>query len=347
LNFSKYTNADERRTFHDRLLERLENEPGIVSVALAGTFPLSDGGGPSNGRFRIEGRPPVSDLAMPRADFQRVSPQYFRTIGVPLVRGRAFERTDRPEAPRVAVVNQSFVRRYWPGEDPIGRRIQIPNGPPGAKTPWTTIVGIVGDVRHYGLANPPTEQIFVPMAQYPGLSTNCLIRTSSAPLQMERQVRAAVHAIGPEQPVDRFRTLQQVREGALDSPRLTAVLLALFAALAVAITATGITGVISFSVGQRTQEFGIRMALGAAPRAVLGMVLRQGMALVALGLCLGVGAALVLTRLMSRLLYGVAPTDPVTYVAVALLLFSAAAAACFVPARRATAVDPMVALRGA
>jgi predicted permease len=345
LNFSKYTNADERRTFHDRLLERLANEPGVVTVALAGTFPLNDAGGPSNGRFRIEGRPPVSDLAMPRADLQRVSPDYFRTIGVPLLQGRAFERTDRPEAPRVAVVNRSFARRYWPGEDPIGRRIQIPNGPPGTETPWTTIVGVVRDVRQYGLANPPTEQIFLPMAQYPGLGTNCLIRTSMAPLQMERQVRAAVHAVGPEQPVDRFRTLEQVREGTLDSPRLTALLLALFAALAVAITATGIAGVISFSVGQRIQEFGIRMALGAAPRAVLGMVLMQGLTLVGVGLGLGLTAALLLTRLMTGLLYDIAPTDPLTYLAVALLLFAAAALACFVPARRATAVDPMVALR--
>jgi putative ABC transport system permease protein len=352
LNFSKYTNADERRTFHDRLLERLAGEPGVVTAALAGTFPLNDAGGPSNGRFRIEGRPPVSDLAMPRADFQRISPDYFRTIGVPLVRGRAFERTDRPETPLVAVVNQSFARRFWLGEDPIGRRIQIPTGqaatgPPRTEVPWTTIVGVVGDVRQYGLSNPPTEQIYLPFAQYPGLGTNCLVRTSVAPLQMERQVRAAVYAIGPEQPVDRFRTLEQVREGRLDSPRLTALLLALFAALAVAITATGIAGVISFSVGQRVQEFGIRMALGAAPRTVLGMVLRQGLTLVGVGLGLGLTAALLVTRLMAGLLYDIAPTDPLTYLAVALLLFAAAALACFVPARRATAVDPMVALRSA
>ena len=348
LNFSKYTNADERRTFHDRLLERLATEPGVVSAALAGTFPLNEAGGPSNGRFRIEGRPPVSDVALPRADFQRISPDYFRTIGVPLQRGRGFERTDRPETPRVAVVNQSFAKRFWPGEDPVGKRIQIPNGPPGAaEEPWTTIVGVSGDVRQYGLANPPTEQIYLPFAQYPGLSTTCLIRTSADPLLIARQVREAVHAIGPEQPVDRFRTLEEVREGTLDSPRLTALLLGLFALLAVVITATGIAGVISFSVGQRTQEFGIRMALGAAPRAVLGMVLRQGMALVAAGLGLGLAASLLLTRLMSRLLYETAPTDPTTFLAVALLLFGAAALACFIPARRATAVDPMVALRSA
>ena len=348
LNFSKYTNADERRSFHDRLLERLAVEPGVVSAALAGSFPLGDGGGPNTGRFRIEGRPPVTDQAMPRADFQRVSPAYFRTIGVPILRGRDILPTDRPGTPYVAVVNQSFARRFWPGEDPIGRRIEIPQGGPAGREPRrVAIVGVVSDVRHYGLTNPPTEQLFLAMAQFPGLGTNCLIRTSVAPLQMERRVRAAVHAVGPEQPVDRFRTLEQVREGTLDSPRLTALLLALFAGLAVVITATGIAGVISFSVGQRIQEFGIRMALGAAPRAVLGMVLKQGLTLVAAGLGLGLAAALLLARLMASLLYDVAPTDPLTYAAVALLLFSSAALACFVPARRATTVDPMVALRSA
>ncbi|MEP6993652.1 MAG: ABC transporter permease [Acidobacteriota bacterium] len=349
LNFSKYTSSDERRAFQDRLLERLATEPGVLTVALAGNFPLNDRGGPNSGRFRLEGRPPVSDLAMPRADFQRVSPEYFKTIGVPLMRGRALERTDRPETPRVALVNQSFARRYYPGEDPIGRRLQIPNSAPGAQgeVPWITIVGVVGDVRQYSLSSPPAEQIYLAMAQYPGLSMNCLIRTAADPMQMAAQVRNAVHAIGSEQPVDHFRTLEQVREGTLDSPRLTALLLVLFAALAVAITATGIAGVISFSVGQRIQEFGIRMALGAAPRAVLGMVLRQALALVLAGLGLGLAAALLLTRLISGLLYEIAPTDPATYLAVALLLFSAALVAAFVPARRATAVDPMVALRSA
>lgn len=347
LNFSRYTNADERRVFHDRLLERLTDAPGVLSVALAGNFPLNDGGGPNNGRFRVEGAAPVSDLAMPRADFQRISPDYFRTIGVSLLQGRSFARTDRPETPLVAIVNRAFALRYLPGKDPIGQKVQIPNGPPGGEAPWTTIVGLIPDVRQYGLSNPPTEQIYLPLAQYPALATNCLLRTNADPLHMSGVVSAAVHAIGPEQPVDHFRTLEQMRENTLDSPRLTALLLALFAVLAVAITTTGIAGVISFSVGQRIQEFGIRMALGAAPRAVLRMVLRQALVLVVAGLALGLAAALVLARLMSGLLYDIAPTDPATYLAVALLLFVAAAIASFVPARRATAVDPMVALRSA
>ncbi len=347
LNFSRYTSPSDYRTFEDRLLEKLSVLPGVQSAALSGTFPLNEGGVQTS-RFRIEGRAVSSPEALPRADFEQVSPDYFRTIAVPMVRGRAFLGTDRPETPRVAIINQSGARRFFPGEDPIGKRIQIANNTPGpANDVWIEIVGVVGDIRQYALSKPPVEQIYVALAQYPALSATCLIRTTSAPAQTTRQLREAVHAIGPEQPVDRFRTLEEVVAGSLESPRLTALLLALFAGLAVLITAAGIVGVISFSVGQRTQEFGVRMALGAEPRAVLAMVLRQGMTLVAMGLALGLAGALVLTRLLAGLLFEITPTDPATYLAVALVLGGAAAAACFVPARRATAVDPMVALRDA
>ena len=343
LNFTRYREEEEQRVFHERLLERLSGEPGVLSVALAGSFPLNERG-PSNGRFRIEGRPTGGVETLPRADFQRVSPAYFQTIGVPILRGRAMTSADRPNTPPVAVINQSMAQHFWKGEDPIGRRIGV-EGNTRAEIVWLTIVGVSGDVRQYGLANAPTDQVYLGMLQYPGLSTTCLLRTAAEPERMERVVRAAVHAIGPEQPVDRFRTLAEVRSGALETPRLTAVLLLLFAALAVAITATGIAGVIGFTVGQRRREFGIRMALGALPRSVQAMVLGQGMRLVGVGLMLGLGGAFGLTRLWANLLYEVAPTDPPTYVAVALLLGGIAAVACFVPARRATTADPMAALR--
>jgi ABC-type antimicrobial peptide transport system permease subunit len=207
------------------------------------------------------------------------------------------------------------------------------------------IVGVVGDVRQYAIADAPMDQVFMSIRQFPGLGT-CLIRTTGDPKRLERSLRATVHAIGPEQPIDRIRTLDEVRAGALDTPRLTATLLLLFASLALTITATGIAGVIGFTVGQRRQEFGIRMALGALPGTVRAMVLRQGMRQVAIGLALGLAAALVLTRLWSSLLYEVSPTDPPTFLVVALMLLGVAALACFVPAQRATAVDPMVALRG-
>jgi predicted permease len=301
--------------------------------------------GPSSGRFQIEGKPPATPESWPRADFQRVSPDFFRTIGIPILQGRSLSEADREGAPYAAVVNAMMARRFFPGEDPIGKRIGVDGREPG-EILWLTIAGVVGDVRQYGLANPPVEQVYVPLSQFPGLGTTCLVRTAAEPARMERLVRADVHAVGAEQPVDHFRTLEQVHASSLDSPRLTTLLLSLFALLALVITATGIAGVIAFSVGQRRQEFGIRMALGALPSSVRKMVLSQGMRPVAIGLLLGVGGAFALSRLWASLLFEVAPSDPPTYVAVALLLAGVAAAACFVPARRATAVDPMVALRG-
>jgi putative ABC transport system permease protein len=190
------------------------------------------------------------------------------------------------------------------------------------------------------------DQVFLSIRQFPGLGT-CLIRTDGDPKQLERSLRAAVRTIGPEQPIDRIRTLDEVRSGVLDTPRLTATLLLLFASLALVVTATGIAGVIAFSVGQRRQEFGIRMALGARPGSVLRMVLRQGMRQVIIGLAIGIAVALAISRLWASLLYEVSPTDPPTFLAVALILGAVAAIACLVPARRATTVDPMIALRSA
>ena len=215
-----------------------------------------------------------------------------------------------------------------------------------AKSLWVTIVGVSGDVRQYGLANPPVEQVYFSLLQFPGLSTTCLLRTAVDPSRMERLVRADVHAIGPEQPVDHFRTLAEVHAGALAAPRLTAILLAAFAGLALTITATGIAGVIAFSVGQRRREFGIRMALGALPSSVQRMVLGQGMRPVLAGLAFGLAGAIALTRIWASLLFEVSPTDPPTYFVVAFVLGAVAVVSCFVPARRATTVDPMVALRG-
>ncbi|HKD17198.1 MAG TPA: ABC transporter permease [Thermoanaerobaculia bacterium] len=342
LNFTRYSNREQRLAFQDQLLERLSGEPGVRSLALAGNFPLNEGG-PSNGQYEVEGRPAASPDQKPRADFQRVSADYFATIGVPVLRGRALANSDRYEAPIVAVVNDHMARHVWPGEDPLGKRIRVETD--RDKFTWIPIVGVVGDVRQYSIADAPLDQVFLSIRQFPGLGS-LLIRTDGDPRRLERSVRAAVHAIGPEQPVDRIRTLDEVRAGALDTPRLTATLLLLFASLALAITATGIAGVIGFSVGQRRQEFGIRMALGALPGTVRAMVLRQGMRQVAIGLALGLAAALVLTRLWSSLLYEVSPTDPPTFLVVAVMLLGVAAIACLIPARRATAVDPMVALRG-
>jgi predicted permease len=342
LNFTRYSKNQERLAFQDELLARMEHEPGVQSIALAGTFPLNEGG-PARGDYQVEGR--RADAGQkPRADFQRVSADYFTTIGIPVLRGRALANTDRLEAPIVAVINDQMARHVWPGEDPVGKRIEIETDP-GKMSP-VEIVGVVGNVRQYSIADAPMDQVFLSIRQFPGLGT-CLIRTDGDPKRLERALRTAVHTIGPEQPIDRIRTLEDVRSGVLDTPRLTATLLLLFASLALVVTATGIAGVIAFSVGQRRQEFGIRMALGARPGSVLAMVLRQGMRQVIIGLAIGIAVALAVSRLWASLLYEVSPTDPPTFLAVSLILGAVAAIACLVPARRATTVDPMIALRSA
>jgi putative ABC transport system permease protein len=346
LNFSKYS-GNTIPDFWERLEERLRAVPGVSTVAGAGTFPLNDQG-PFSLSFQIEGREIPEGTARPQVDARLATQDYFETIGQQIIGGRTFASTDRtrfgPDGVPlsdnlVAIVNQSMVRHYWPDANPIGRRISINNG-----RVWMTIVGIVADTRQQ-LSQPARDEIYLPMQQTTQLSTNWLVRTTIEPAVMERQLKAAVHAIDPEQSVDHFRTLAEVRSASLEPPRLTATLLGLFGLLALVITAAGIAGIIAFSVNQRTQEFGIRMALGAQPSSVLGMVLRQGLQLVLIGLAMGLAGALVLTRLLTTLLFGVEPTDTFTYVAVSMVLLSVAAVAGVVPARRAASVDPMVALR--
>jgi predicted permease len=339
LNFSKYMDRDKRRDFQQRLLGRLQGQPGVVSAAISGTFPLNDGG-PQSGNFLIEGWPPARPENQPQADFQQVSPAYFETVRIPVQQGRGFTPADRTGATPIALINRTMARHLWKAGSPIGKRLSIDDG----KT-WIEIVGIVGDVRQYGLDRRPTDQVYLAQAQYPPLSSTLLVRSTSNPMQLSRLVRDAVHGLDADQAVDRFRTLEQVRSNALASPRLTSLLLGLFAALALAITSAGIAGVVAFSVGERTQEFGIRLALGAEPRSVIGMVLRQAMTLVAIGLALGFAGAHLLAGAMSRLLFEVNATDPPTFLAMSAMLAAVAAGASLLPARRITAVDPMLALR--
>ncbi|MBA3554769.1 MAG: FtsX-like permease family protein [Gemmatimonadales bacterium] len=239
-------------------------------------------------------------------------------------------------------VAQPHRRAHWGAENPVGRRISADSG----KT-WVTVVGVVGDVRHYGLDTEPADEMYMPFAQVPIREGSLLVRTTGDPHLAARLVEDEVHAIDPDQPVANVETLDELRGEALASPRLTASLLGMFALLALLITGAGLAGVVAFSVSQRTQEIGVRMALGAERSEVLAMVLREGMRLVLAGLLIGIAAALVVTRLMAGLLYGVGATDPVRFIGVAVMLLAVAAVACLVPARRATTVDPMVALRTA
>lgn len=290
--------------------------------------------------FEIEGRTRDAGAALPQGDFRSVTPDYFRALGIPLVTGRTFTASDGPQAPEVALVNQSMARRYWGTASPLGARISVDSG-----RTWVAIVGVVGDVRQYGLDTEPSDELYAPFAQAPIRESSLVIRTTGEPLAIGRLVEDEVHALDAAQPVADVATLEEIRSQSLASPRVTAALLGLFALLALLITGAGLAGLVAFSVSQRTQEIGVRMALGAERREVLGMVLREGMQLVAAGLVLGLAGAAAVTRLMTGLLFGIPAVDPLTFAAVALVLVGVAAAACLAPARRATRVDPMVALR--
>ena len=337
LDWSKYNSTQERMDFYSPVLQRVSELPGVLNVTVARTFPLNESG-IFNAGFDIEGKPVEEDELRPVADIRLVGTQFFETVGISLLRGRTFTDMDHNEAPDVVIINRSLAEHLWPSEDPLGRRITFDG------ETWVTIVGIVGDVRQR-LEEDPRDEVYLHYAQLPTRQTNLLVRSAANPLALARDVTAAVHEVDPDQPVANIRTVEQVRSEYLASPRLTAVLLGLFAGLALVITVTGIAGVIAFSVSQRTHEIGIRMALGAQQGSVLGMVLRQGMLLVVIGLALGTVGALGVTRLMSGLLFQTEPTDPITFVAVALVLAAVAAVATFLPARKATTVDPVLALR--
>ncbi len=339
LNFSKYTTPALRAQFLADLGDRLKALPGVRSAGGAGTFPLNDGGGFLAG-VRVEGQPEVEAARLPRAEVQSASPGYFQTVGIPLLRGRLLDERDIAEREIVAVISDSMARQFFPNADAVGARISTDNG-----RSWTRIVGVVGDVRST-LAAQPSQTLYRPLAQAPLLTVMFLARTSGDPAALVQQMRGAVHGIDPQQPVDQFRTLDEVRSASLSAPRLTATLIGVFAGIALLITAAGLAGVIAFSVNQRSQEFGVRMALGASRASVLQLVLGQGLRLVLLGLGLGVVAAIALANTVRTLLFDTQPTDIPTFVGVAVVLAIVALVACLLPARRASAVDPLVVLRG-
>jgi putative ABC transport system permease protein len=340
LNFTRYGNgaAPKVRAFHDHLLERVKANPGVISASIARTFPLNESA-PFTSGFQIEGRQNIPGQPKPTFDFRAVSPGYFEMLGVPLERGRFLSESDGPKSEAV-VINQTMARHYWGQDDPLGHRLSVDDG-----KNWGTIVGVVGDVRQYGLDKPPADELYVSEDQNPTNMASLLVRTRQNPAALIRTLVSDVYAIDPEQPVARIRTFEELRQRSLASPRLTSFLLGLFALLALVITAAGIGGVMGLSVSQRTREIGIRMALGASPNSVLWMVLRQGMTLIVVGLGLGIAMALSGTRLMQGLLFGIEPSDPWTLSGVSLLLLMVAAMACYGPARRATSVDPLTALR--
>jgi putative ABC transport system permease protein len=287
-----------------------------------------------------------------------ISPGYFQTMAIPLETGRFFDERDNSNSPTVAIVNETLARRFFPDEDPLGKVVltgvpeeMVPPGllPPGFRFPRLKIVGVVGDVRHKGLTEPVRPEVYVPHAQAGAFETanvmSLAVRTARDPLSLTAAVRGQVAQIDQEQPVANITTMEKVLADSLARPRFSTLLLGIFAGVALILAAVGIYGVMAYTVAQRTHEIGIRVALGAQAGDVLRLVIRQGLMLTFVGVASGLGAALIMTRVMASLLYGVSATDPLTFAIIPVLLTGVALAASFIPARRAMKVDPMVALR--
>ncbi|HEU0105114.1 MAG TPA: ABC transporter permease [Vicinamibacteria bacterium] len=344
LNFTTYGDAEHRidadkvAAFNRSMEDQIRQRAGVVTVGAAWTFPLNNQFR-NDGTFTIEGRGEITGPP-PKGTFIGVSPSYFESLGVPVLRGRAFEDRDRKGGEAAVIVNERLARRHWKSEDPIGRRISTDGG-----RTWRTIVGVVGDVRQQALDAEYTDTVYLPFREFPGYAYTLFVRTLDDPAHAAEAVRAAGRRSDPQAAITDVRTLADIRSETLSSPRLMSVLLGMFALLALVITAAGLSGLIAYAVSQRTQEIGIRMALGAERGRIVTMVLRDGMLSVAAGLALGIAASLALSRLVSGLLFGIGANDPMCYVGSAIVLVAAAAAACFLPARRATAVSPMTALR--
>jgi putative ABC transport system permease protein len=338
LDFSKYMTDPSMLNFSDSLLEKVRAMPQVTSAAMSAEFPL-DKSPAFNNEFLIEGRQ-ANPNDKPTAEFNAVTPDYFRTLGIPILSGREFDGRDRPDKLRVAIVNQSVVSHYFHGQDPVGRRVSFDDG-----KNWTEIVGVAGDVRERELSQKPKDYICVPYAQYPQMASGLLALTQGDPMNIARTVVTHLYEVDPNQPAGKILSLEQVRSESIAAPRLTTNLLGLFALLALAIAAAGIGGVMALSVSQRIHEIGVRMAIGARPFEIVTMILRQGMGLALIGVVLGLAAAFALTQSVRSFLFGVTPTDPLTFIGVAAVLTVAACAACYIPARRAARVDPLRALR--
>jgi predicted permease len=336
---ARYKNGQQVTTLYERLLDRLRALPGVESASATAYLPLQ--GNPSTSLY-IEGQPLPKDMwSNPQAAFCSVMPDYFRTMRIPLIRGRDFTLQDRPKSLQVAIINESMARLFWPNQNPVGKRFARDY----RKPEWITVVGVVGDVHEDGLAVPVLPEAYFPETQTADLWMGVVLRTSTPPLSEAGALRHVVRSLDPELPVSGVGTLSQIVSQSSQQQQFVALLLGFFAGAALALALIGIYGVVSYSVAQRTHEFGIRVALGARKRDVLRLVAGEGLVMALVGIAAGLVAALALTRLMASLLYGVRPNDPVTFIAVPLLLIVVALAACLIPARRAAKVDPMVALR--
>ena len=343
-----YPEATRQAEFYTQVMERIKALPGVTAVGATSDLPPTANS--SSSSFSIEGHAPLeqSDNSLSVED-RLATPDYFHVMGIPLTAGRAFSETDTSSAPPVGLINQSFARRFFPNENPIGQRLRFGSAKPS--NPWITIVGVVGDVRGFGLDKQPNSEIYLAYQQPNGWYFSQLpylhlvVRTAGEPNSAAASVLGAVHKFDKNLPLPRAQTMEDILAASIGARRFNTILLGLFAGLATILAAVGIYGMISYSVAQRTHEIGIRMALGARRVDVIKLVLRNGMILALGGVAIGLAAAFALTRLMTTLLFGIKSTDAVTYAIVSVGLLAVALLACLIPARRATKVDPLVALR--
>ncbi|HKF54525.1 MAG TPA: ABC transporter permease, partial [Blastocatellia bacterium] len=329
---SKYKEDSQIAGFYRELLDRVGNQPGVQSAGAISTIFLTKT--PYSTNFTIQGRPPLRPGEQIEVPIDSISPNYFRVMGIPLLRGREFTDDDKAGAPGVVMINQTFARRFFPDEDPIGKRF-VYGVPEGANPPWLTIVGVVADTRRTGFDSDVRPETYLPYSQTPDRSMYLIVRAASSPMPLIQPVRDEVWAIDKDQPVFSVETMDQVLSELMAQRRFNMFLLAIFAGSALILAAVGVYGVMSYSVTQRTHEIGVRIALGAGRATVLRQVAGQGMMLAAAGIGLGLGGSLALTRLMAGLLFEVHATDPVTFVLIPLLLGGVALAASVIPARRA------------
>lgn len=336
---SRYSKDSQVVSFYQQLLERVRALPGVETAAATSELPLQGG---TNGTVYIEGQPaPKNMWSSPLVEWCRITPEYFRTLRIPLLEGRDFTWQDASGSPQIAIINATMAHRFWPNQDAVGKRFAQDYAHPK----WITVVGVAGDVREFGLDQAAIPEAYFPQSQAAHHSMALVIRTSTDPLSQVSALRGVLRDADKDLPLYGERTLAQLVFQSSAQQRFLALLLGLFAAVALGLASVGIYGVIAYSLAHRRREIGIRMALGAQRSDVLRLILRQGLRVIVAGVCIGIVGALGLTRFMTNLLFGVRPADPVTYIVVALLLTGVALAASYIPARRAARIDPIVALR--
>jgi putative ABC transport system permease protein len=339
---SRYSTNEQLLVFYHELLERVRRIPGVVDAGLGNSLPpnvleLTDS-------FSIEGRPWPTEQSAPIGPVLFVTPEYFSTLSIPVTRGRNFSVDDRLNSVQVTIISETMAERYFPGQDPIGKRIKV-GGPERPEAPWMEIIGIVGDAKYSGLETAFEPTRYQAISQVPWLGVYLVVKTAGEPSGIVAELRRNLAQIDPEVPLARLATMNDAMQGAVTQPRFRTQLLSVFSAIGLLLAAGGIYGVMSYSVSKRTQEIGLRMSLGARNRDVLWMVIGEGLALGCAGIVLGVIGSLALTRVLRTLLFEVTPTDPITFIMVSAFLLCVMLAACYLPARRAARVDPMSALK--